>query len=242
MPNRLLVLSGGAMAERKPGQARADELLGAIRDAVVSLDKAACVASCRLALEEGVSAVDAAFLGLAAGMEAVKDLYARREYFIPEMLLSSDAFAAGLDVLAPYLKGAPASERAQIILGVVEGDVHDIGKNLVKTMLTANGWQVHDLGKDVKPDRFVEELERTGALIIGLSALMMASMLAIPKIIGAVKAWNPNVRVMVGGAPMTAGIAAKYGADGYAADAFAAVKEALRLLDGGDCLSTRETL
>jgi methanogenic corrinoid protein MtbC1 len=112
----------------------------------------------------------------------------------------------------------------------VEGDIHDIGKTLVKTMFEAAGWEIYDLGKDVKLDRFVEEQKKTSADIVALSALMTTSMLAMPKVIEMLKAYDPGVIIMVGGAPLTPEIAQQYGADGYARDAVTAVKKASELM------------
>jgi len=113
---------------------------------------------------------------------------------------------------------------------VVEGDVHDIGKNLVKMMFEVAGWNVYDLGKDVPLDKFVEEQIRTDSDIVGISALMTTSMLSMPEVIKKLRAKNPKVRIMLGGAPLNPEIAEKYGADGYAKNAGTAVDEAIRLL------------
>ena len=116
------------------------------------------------------------------------------------------------------------------MLGVVEGDIHDIGKNLIKVMFDAAGWEVLDLGADVKVERFAEEQKTNGAQVIGLSALMTTSMLAMPKIIKMLRDADPNVRVLVGGAPLNADIATAYGADGYADNAGEAVAKAESML------------
>jgi methanogenic corrinoid protein MtbC1 len=121
--------------------------------------------------------------------------------------------------------------KKQVVIGVVEGDIHDIGKNLVKVMFEAADWTVYDLGRDVKIERFAEEQQRTGADIVALSALMTTSMLAIPKVIEIIKAQDSRVAVMVGGAPLTRDIATGYGADGYADTAAQAVDEAVRLVE-----------
>jgi methylmalonyl-CoA mutase cobalamin-binding domain/chain len=113
---------------------------------------------------------------------------------------------------------------------VVEGDVHDIGKNLIKMMFDVAGWTVHDLGKDVPLDKFVEEQIRTDSEIVGLSALMTTSMVAMKEIVKKLKEKNPNVRIMLGGAPITPEIVEMYGADGYAESAGTAVDEAIKLI------------
>ena len=210
---------------------RTQELLQGLHDAVVEFEEEKTVELSKAAVEEGVDAYDAIMKGLAWGMETVGGLYARHEYFVPELLLCADSLYAGLEVLRPQLKKSDAAKtEKKIILGVVEGDIHDIGKNLVKVMFDAAGWEVLDLGNDVQIDRFAQEQQRTGANVVGLSALMTTSMLAMPRIIKMVKSQNPKVAVMVGGAPITREIATSYGADGYADNAGEAVAEADRIL------------
>ena len=207
------------------------ELLKKIHDSVVEFEEETTVQLCNEALNEGIDPYDAIMEGLAAGMETVGGLYEKKEYFVPELLLSSDAMYAGLDILRPHVKVDKSVKAAgKIIMGVIEGDIHDIGKTLVKTMFEAAGWEIYDLGKDVKLEKFVEELERTKANVVALSALMTTSMLAMPKVIDMLKAKVPEVIIMVGGAPLSPEIAKQYGADGYAKDAIAAVQEADRLL------------
>jgi methanogenic corrinoid protein MtbC1 len=209
---------------------RKKEILDAIRNAVVQYDEDQCASWCKTALQEGLDAYEATMKGLAAGMDTVGELYTRQEYFVPELLLCSDALYAGLNILRPYIRTDSAAHKGKLLLGVVEGDIHDIGKNLVKTMFEASGWQVVDLGKDVKLDRFAEEQKKIKADLVGLSALMTTSMMAIEKVVGMLKAADPEVQVLVGGAPLSLEIARKFGADGYAEDAVSAVQEAGRLI------------
>lgn len=217
------------MASKK----RTQEILKGLYQAVVFYDEETCVELSKRALEEGVDPEDAVMNGLAAGMERVGELYAKNEYFVPELLLCSDALYAGLNLLRPHIKAKEkgVSTKGQIVIGVVEGDIHDIGKNLVKIMFEAAGWIVHDLGKDVKIERFAEEQLRTNSEIVGISALMTTGMLAMPKIVQMVKAQNPKVGIILGGAPLTREIAQAYGADGYAEHAGNAVQETLRILN-----------
>ena len=214
-----------------PSEERAQELIKGLYDAVIDMDDEATADLSRTILEEGIDAYRAVINGLTAAMEKVGELYTNQEYFVPELLLCSDALYAGLDILKPHIKPEKAAVKGQIVIGVVEGDIHDIGKNLVKIMFDAAGWTVHDLGKDVKLERFVEEQQRTKADVVALSALMTTSMVAIPKVIQMVKAQNPNVAVIVGGAPLTQEIARSYGADGYADNAGEAVAETTNMLD-----------
>ena len=148
-------------------------------------------------------------------MMKVGELFAAQEYFVPEVLLCADAMEAGLNVLRPHIpKVEGETGKAQIILGTVEGDVHDIGKNLVKLMLDVNGYTVYDLGADVPLDQFVSEQKRTGAEIVGLSAMMTTTMMAMKKVIPMLKESDPKVKVMLGGAPLTKDVAKLFGADG----------------------------
>ncbi len=209
---------------------RKTELLRELHDAVVEFEEDDSARLCNEALELGIDAYDAIMDGLAAGMATVGKLYEDKEYFVPELLLCSDALYAGLEILRPHIRPGVAHSAGKIIIGVVEGDIHDIGKTLVKTMFEAGGWEIFDLGKDVKLDKFVEELERTDADVVALSALMTTSMLAMPKLIEMLKAKKPEVIIMVGGAPLNTEIAKQYGADGYANDAISAVHETVRLL------------
>ena len=210
---------------------RAQELIKGLYNAVINMDEEAAADFSHTILEEDIDAYQAVVNGLTAAMEKVGELYTNQEYFVPELLLCSDALYAGLDILKPHIKDEGTEAKGQIVIGVVEGDIHDIGKNLVRIMFDAAGWTVHDLGKDVKLERFVEEQQRTNADIVALSALMTTSMLAIPKVVQMVKAQDPNIAVMVGGAPLTREIARSYGADGYADNAGDAVAEAISMLN-----------
>jgi len=212
---------------------RTKEILGELHQAVVQFDEDKALEWAKIALDEGVDPFVATMDGLADGMIEVGDLYNRKEYFVPELLLCADALYAGLDILKPAIKasGREAKAKGSIVLGVVEGDVHDIGKNLVKMMFDVAGWTVYDLGKDVPLDKFVEEQVRTDSDIVGISAMMTTSMLAMPVVIKKLREKNPNVRILLGGAPINPDIVEKYGADGYAKSAGTAVDEALRLIE-----------
>ena len=212
--------------------ARTQEILANLHHSVYAFDEDAAVAWAKVALAEGVDPFRATVEGLSAGMAAAGDAYNRKEYFVPELLICSDALYAGLEILKPAIaaSGRKAEVKGSIVLGVVEGDVHDIGKNLVKMMFEVSGWCVYDLGKDVPLDHFVEEHMRTGSDLVGLSALMTTSMLAMPEVIKRLKTHNPNVRVILGGAPLSPELARRYGADGYARSASTAVEEGTRLL------------
>jgi methanogenic corrinoid protein MtbC1 len=209
---------------------RTQELIKGLHDAVINMDEDSVREFSQVILKEGIDAHDAVTLGLMTAMEKVGELYVSNKYFVPELLLCADALYASLDVLRPHIKVGRMEIRRQIVIGTVEGDIHDIGKNLVKIMFEAAGWVVHDLGKDVKLKRFAEEQNRTESDVVALSALMTTSMLAMPKAIEMIKAKDPDVAIMVGGAPLTREIATSYGADGYADSAGEAVREANEML------------
>jgi corrinoid protein of di/trimethylamine methyltransferase len=211
---------------------RTKEILKELAKAVYEFEEDDAGKWANTALEEEVDPFVAAMEGLAQGMVEAGDSYNRKEYFVPELLLCADALYAGLDILKPAIdaSGRKAEVKGSIVLGVVEGDVHDIGKNLVKMMFEVAGWNVYDLGKDVPLDKFVEEQIRTDANVVGISALMTTSMLAMPEIVKRLRAKNPNIRIMLGGAPINPEIVEKYGADGYAKTAGTAVDEAINLL------------
>ncbi len=211
---------------------RTKEILGELHKAVYEFEEDNAVKWAKAALDEGVDPFVATMDGLASGMIEAGEAYNKKEYFVPELLMCADALYAGLNILKPVVEasGRKAEVKGSIVLGVVEGDVHDIGKNLVKMMFEVAGWNVYDLGKDVPLDKFVEEQLRTDSDVVGLSALMTTSMLAMPVAIEKIRAKNPKVRIMVGGAPINPEVAQKYGADGYAKTAGTAVDEAIRLL------------
>ena len=209
---------------------RKEDIMKQLHDAVVNFDDETCTALCQQVLKEDIDPYEAIMGGLAAGMKTAGDLYEANEYFVPELLLCSDALYAGLNILKPHIKTDSKKSRAgKIIIGVVEGDIHDIGKNLLRTMFEAAGWEIHDLGKDVKLERFVEGQESFHADVIALSALMTTSMMAMPKVVRMLKDKYPEVIVLVGGAPLSVELAKQYGADGYADDAGGAVREAERI-------------
>jgi len=211
---------------------RTVQVLRELHDAVLAFDEDRTAELCRTVLAEGIDPYKAVMEGMSSGMADAGDLYEKMEYFVPELLLCSDALYAGLDILRPAIveAGGQTGTEGSILIGVVEGDIHDIGKNLVRMMFEAAGWTVHDLGRDVKLERFVEEQARTNAEIVAISALMTTSMLAMPKVIGMLKEKCSRFRVMVGGAPLNPDVAKKYGADGYAPSAGTAVEEATRLI------------
>ncbi|NLI80607.1 MAG: cobalamin-binding protein [Deltaproteobacteria bacterium] len=210
--------------------ARREEILKGLSDAVVEYEEDAAREWAQKALDEGVDAFDAIMNGLAAGMEIVGDLYDRQEYFVPELLMCADALYAGMDILKPHIKKESVPQRGQVVIGTVQGDVHDIGKNIIKLMFDVGGFTVHDLGRDVPLENFVQEQLRTDSEIVAMSAMMTTTMMGMKKVIEMIKAKNPNVAIMLGGAPVTKDVADLFGADGYAESAGNAVQEAIKMI------------
>ncbi len=211
---------------------RMQELLKALSDGVVNMDMEKVKGAGQKVLDEGLSAYDAVMHGLAAGMEIVGELYERHEYFVPELLICADALYAGLDILKPHIKIDDPDQRAKgvVVIGTVEGDVHDIGKNLIKMMFEVGGFTVYDLGRDVPLEKFVKEQLRTDADIVALSAMMTTTMVGMERVVKAIKEKNPDVAIMLGGAPLTKRTADLFGADGYAESAGNALQEALKMI------------
>ncbi len=210
--------------------ARKEEILKKLAEAVVEFEEDMAKEWAQIALDEGMDAFEAIMDGLAAGMETVGDLYDQQEYFVPELLMSADALYAGLDILKPHIKQDEIKKMGQVVIGTVQGDVHDIGKNIIKLMFDVGGFEVHDLGRDVPLEKFVEEQLKTDAEIVAMSAMMTTTMVGMKKVIEMIKAKNPNVAIMLGGAPVTKDTADLWGADGYAESAGNAVQEAIKMI------------
>ena len=206
------------------------EILDKLRNAVIQYDEDAAKEGAQEALDNGLEGNDAIFNGLVSGMEEVGRLFESQEYFVPELLMCADALYAGLDILKPHVKKMDLGVRGSVVIGTVEGDVHDIGKNIVKMMFDVAGFTVYDLGRDVPLDKFVEEQIKTDSDLVCLSAMMTTTMVGMKKVIDNLKAKNPNIKIMIGGAPVSQDIADKWGADGYAKDANNALKDAINMI------------
>jgi corrinoid protein of di/trimethylamine methyltransferase len=186
------------------------------------------------ALDQGLDPLTCINEGLTKGIQRVGDLFASGEYFLPELIIGAEAMKRALAVLEPAMVGDQSREVVgTVVLGTVEGDMHEIGKTLVGTMLIANGFKVIDLGVDQSADKFVAAVKENDAEIVGASALLTTTMLQQGKLIEALEeaGLRDQVKVMVGGAPVTQSFASEIGADGYAEDAISAVDLAFRLVD-----------
>jgi len=202
------------------------KLFKSICDAVVNMDEDDVAELCRQSLDEDIPAYDTITNGLIEGMNVVGKLYQDGEYFLPEILICSDAMNAGLDILKPNLDRNILDKEIKIVIGVVEGDTHDIGKNLVKIMMESAGFNVIDLGRDVKLDRFVEVAQSENADVICMSTLMTTTMPGMKSVIESLNEKNirGKYKVMIGGGPVSQKFADTIGADIYTVDANSAVK------------------
>lgn len=209
-----------------------EELLEKLSECVVEMEDEDVVDVANEYIESGYPALDGIMEGLVDGMNKASDLYDEEEYFVTDLLLCSDAMYSGIDILKPHLPVEEnKGEKLKIVIGVVEGDTHDIGKNLVKIMLDTAGFEMYDLGRDVPLDNFVDKAIEVGASLICMSTLMTTTMDGMRIVIEKLKekGIRDNVKVMVGGSPISQKYANEIGADGYSANAVGAVKLAKRL-------------
>ncbi len=204
--------------------------LKALADAVIRGDQGAAVEMTRTALEEGIAAKNVMDGGLVAGMDVVGERFKKNEIYIPEVLIAARAMKMAMGVLEPELTRTGVKPVGRFLIGTVQGDLHDIGKNLVAMLLKGAGFEVIDLGVDVSPDKFVEQAKATGVQLIGISTLLTTTMPGMEKTMKALSDEKISVKVMVGGAPVTQDYANKIGAHGYAADAASAVDLAKSLV------------
>ena len=204
----------------------------AIVDNLVGLNEPKVIELVRNALDEGVAAKEILNQGLIAGMDIVGEKMENEDMFIPEVLMAAKAMSSAIEILKPLLAEEDIRAMGKVIIGTVKGDLHDIGKNLVAMMVESAGFEVYDLGADILPDKFVEEIKEKDANILCMSALLTTTMPMMKNTIDALKesGLREQVKIMVGGAPVTQSFADEIGADGYAPDAGSAVKLAKELL------------
>jgi corrinoid protein of di/trimethylamine methyltransferase len=186
------------------------------------------------AIAAGIEPMEIINKGLIPGMNAVGDKFSTGEYFLPDLIIAGEGMQRAMALLEPELKARQQSLSATgvVVHGTVKGDIHEIGKSLVGTMLSANGYKVHDLGVDVDANKFIDKIEETKADIVGLSALLTTTMTMQRQIINDLieAGLREKVKVLVGGAPVTRNWAEEIGADGYAEDAMGAVRVANKLM------------
>ncbi len=170
------------------------------------------------ALDMGISPNDVLNKGLVVGMGKVGVKFRENKVFVPQVLMSAKAMSFGMAHLKPYFNDGSVVRKGKMVIGTVEGDLHDIGKNLVAMMVEGSGWEVIDLGTDVKADRFVEAVKANPGAVVGLSALLTTTMVNMERIVKAVKEAVPGTIVAIGGAPVTQNFSDKIGADVYSPD------------------------
>ena len=208
------------------------ELLSTIAQGVQDGDDKKVVALVGKALAGGTPALDIMEKGMVPGIQALGQLFKDGQAYLPEILISCRAMNRGVELLKPQLAKVAMPNKGKVVIGTVEGDMHDIGKNLVKLMLESNGFQVEDLGADITPDVFVSAVQDTGADIVAMSALLTMTMVEMPGVIKALEeaGLKNKVKVLIGGAPITREYADQIGAEGFADDCASAVDEAARLM------------
>ncbi len=186
-------------------------------------------ALCEQAIAEGIPAADILNNGLLAGMDVIGRKFKNNEIFVPQVLVAARAMNAGTEVLKPHLAGDDSSSKGKVVIGTVKGDLHDIGKNLVKLMFEGKGFEVIDLGVDVEPTNFIQTAIDEGAKIVGCSALLTTTMPVLGEVVKVAEEMGvrDQVKIMVGGAPVTKEFAESIGADAYTDDAASAAEKAL---------------
>jgi corrinoid protein of di/trimethylamine methyltransferase len=206
-------------------KSKKERIFKRLAEAVIAGDVKTSQKAAEKVLAEGIPPYEAIIDGLAKGMEVVSDKYEAKEYFLPDLLLSADAMYAGLNILLPHVPKLEAEEKGKVILGVVEGDVHDIGKNIVKVLLTAAGYTVVDLGRDVPTAEFIEKAKSEGAKVIAMSTLMTPTLMSMKAVEDKLKeeGLKDKVRTIIGGGSVSEDWRTRIGSDAYGKDAMEAV-------------------
>ncbi len=211
-----------------------DTLLENIKQAVIDSNAETIPVLTEKAIKAGFEPLDIIDKALVVGMRVVGEKYECGEYFLPHLIISASGLKKAMDILKPHLqsRNQEIKKAGTVVIGTVQGDIHEIGKTLVATMLSANGFEVHDLGVDVSIDKFIEAVREHNANVVGLSALLTTTMTVQRDIIEALKehGLRKKVKVIIGGAPINKDWAEKIGADGFADDAMRAVAVLKELL------------
>ena len=204
-----------------------DTLLENIKQAVIDSDAETIPVLTEKAIKEGFEPLEIIDTALVAGMQVVGEKYECGDYFLPHLIISASGMKKAMEILKPHLqsRNQEIEKAGTVVIGTVQGDIHEIGKTLVATILSANGFEVHDLGVDVSIEKFIEAIREHNANVVGLSALLTTTMTVQRDIIEALKehGLRDKVKVIIGGAPVNKDWAEKIGADGFADDAIRAV-------------------
>jgi 5-methyltetrahydrofolate--homocysteine methyltransferase len=196
-----------------------EEILEGLKEAVVKFDIDNIRTLAEDALSQGVSAYDGVFNGMAKGMDVVGQKYQLGEFFLPELVMAGETFKEGMKVFGARLKPSEIGAQGRVVIGTVEGDLHDIGKNIVASLVEASGFEVHDLGVDVTADRFLAKTREISADTVAMSALLSTTFPHMREVVDAVRKAQLHSKTIVGGASLNAETAKSLGADGYGRDA-----------------------
>ena len=198
-----------------------EEILAKLRDCIVNLDIDNIQKVCREAIEAGIPAYKAITDGMAKGMDIVGQKYENNEYFLAELIMAGEVMKEGMKILEPYLKTGEIETLGKVVIGTVRGDLHDIGKNIVITLLRSAGFEVIDLGTDVSPEAFVEAVRKNKPDVVAMSALLTTTMIEMKNVIKALEeaGLRDKLKIIIGGAPITPEFAREIGADAAARDA-----------------------
>jgi len=202
-----------------------EKILNKLRDCVVNLDIEGVKQACEEVLSEGIPPIRAVAEGMAKGMDVVGQKFERGEYFLTELIMAGEVMKEGMAILKPHFRGSEMKSLGKVVLGTVKGDLHDIGKDVVATLLKVAGFDVINLGVDVPSEKFIESIRTFKARILGMSALLTTTMQEMENVISGLKkaSLRNKVKVIIGGAPLTEAYAKKIGADAYARDAVSGV-------------------
>ncbi len=202
-----------------------------LKRAIIEMDDKMCKQLVNAAIKSHIAPLDVLNKGLIPGIKEVGDLFARKEYYVPEVLLATETFYAGFDLVKPLIKYKADAKRAKVAIGVVEGDIHDIGKNIVKVLTEASGYEVVDLGKDIATQKIIDLVVKEKPDILALSSLMTTTMMRMKEIVDILEKekLRTSIKIIIGGAPVNEAFAKKIKADGYGEDALAAVRLIERL-------------
>ncbi len=200
--------------------------LDKIKEAIIELNDRDTKELVVNALKKNIDPQEILEKGLIAGIKEVGNLFTRKEYFVPEVLLASEAFYSGFNMIGPLIKSQILKKKAKIVIGVVGGDIHDIGKNIVKVLVEASGYDIIDLGKDVATEKFINTVAREKPNVLALSSLLTTTMMRMNDIIKGLeqRKLRSNIKVIIGGAPVNQDFAKKIKADAYGKDAADAVR------------------
>ena len=196
-----------------------EAILEGLKEAVIKFDIDNIKALAENALGQGVSAYEGVSNGMAKGMDVVGQKYQLGEFFLPELVMAGETFKEGMKVFGAHLKPSEIAAQGRIVIGTVEGDLHDIGKNIVASMVEASGFEVHDLGVDVTADHFLTEAREASADVVAMSALLSTTFPHMKEVVDAIRKAGLSSKIIVGGAPLNTETAKSLGADGYGRDA-----------------------